>query len=307
MWTCSARCLATASRASTWRRAGSRSSGVSRAVLPTSRDVVATTTSCTCTAKSQARCSCRCSPCVRRSSRCTGSISCVASPACVAGPHDSTCVPSFVLRIARSAFRAPSVMPWQAVVGPVEARRTLVVHNGARVPLSDVERGAGTCSRGARALEVGGRRDLGRVTRRAQRPARGRPRGGADVDVLTRRRRWAVGPQVKRAADAHVRVLGHRNDIPRLLDVADFFVLMSHREGLSFALVEAMAHGLPAIVADVAENLEAIGDSGVAVPYGDEDAVAAALQGLVREPARTDSRVASARFCEQPSSSTPRT
>ena len=170
-----------------------------------------------------------------------------------------------------------------AVVGSVEVRRTVVVHNGARIPLartSKVERGRVREELGLSTAEVVGiwvgsldeRRDPLAVVRAAERTS---------TSLLV------VGdgplrPQVKRAADTHVRVLGHRNDIPRLLDVADFFVLMSHREGLSFALVEAMAHGLPAIVADVAENLEAVGDSGVAVPYGDEDAVAAALQGLVQ-------------------------
>ena len=44
---------------------------------------------------------------------------------------------------------------------------------------------------------------------------------------------------------------------------------MSEREGFSFAILEAMAHGLPALVADVPENVEAVGDSGLAVPYGD--------------------------------------
>ncbi len=77
-----------------------------------------------------------------------------------------------------------------------------------------------------------------------------------------------------------MRVLGQRSDVQRLLDAADFFVLMSQREGFSFALLEAMAHGLPAIVADIPENIEAIGDSGLAVPYGDEEATATAMRRL---------------------------
>jgi glycosyltransferase involved in cell wall biosynthesis len=42
-----------------------------------------------------------------------------------------------------------------------------------------------------------------------------------------------------------------------------------------------MAHGLPVVVADVAENVEAMGESGLAVPYGDEEALVAALRWLV--------------------------
>jgi glycosyltransferase involved in cell wall biosynthesis len=96
----------------------------------------------------------------------------------------------------------------------------------------------------------------------------------------------ALRGEVERAAGAHVRVLGQRRDVPNLLAAADFFVLMSQREGLSFALLEAMAHGLPAIVADIPENHEAVGDSGIAVPYGDEDAVADAMLRLADEGER---------------------
>ncbi len=96
----------------------------------------------------------------------------------------------------------------------------------------------------------------------------------------------ALRGDVERAAGAHMRVLGQRPDVANLLAAADFFVLMSQREGLSFALLEAMAQGLPAIVADIPENLEAIGDSGIAVPYGDEGAVAAAIRRLADDEER---------------------
>jgi glycosyltransferase involved in cell wall biosynthesis len=171
-----------------------------------------------------------------------------------------------------------------AVVGPAGARRTIVVHNGARIRTSrsDANRARAREELGLPESEIVGiwvgsldeRRDPLAVVSAAERTS---------TSLLV----VGDGPlrgQVEGAAGVHVRVLGHRHDIPLLLEAADFFVLMSHREGLSFALVEAMAHGLPAIVADVAENLEAVGDSGVAVPYGDEEAVAAALRRLVLNP-----------------------
>jgi glycosyltransferase involved in cell wall biosynthesis len=57
-----------------------------------------------------------------------------------------------------------------------------------------------------------------------------------------------------------------------------------------------MAHGLPAIVADVAENLEAIGDSGIAVGYGDEEALTAAVRKLAAD---TEQRVQLGRRARQ--------
>ena len=87
-------------------------------------------------------------------------------------------------------------------------------------------------------------------------------------------------PQVEKSARRCVRLLGHRDDVPRLLAAADFFALTSRHEGLALSLLEAMAHGLPVVVTDLPENVEAIGDAGVAVPIGDEAALAAALLRL---------------------------
>jgi glycosyltransferase involved in cell wall biosynthesis len=87
---------------------------------------------------------------------------------------------------------------------------------------------------------------------------------------------------LEREGGAHVRVLGHRSDVPRLLDAADVFVLTSRREGFAFSLLEAMAHQLAPVVADVPENVEAIGDSGLV--FDNEDGLVAALRRLVESP-----------------------
>jgi glycosyltransferase involved in cell wall biosynthesis len=166
------------------------------------------------------------------------------------------------------------------VVGPISIRRAVVVHNGARLALPTSE-GLRTSVRGELDLDdsvplaiwVGSldeRRDPFAVARAAMRTS---------TPFLF----VGEGPlraELERTVQPPVHVLGPRSDVPRLLAAADVFVLMSQREGLSFALLEAMAHGLPAIIADIPENLEAIGDSGITVPYGDEDAVATALSRL---------------------------
>lgn len=44
-----------------------------------------------------------------------------------------------------------------------------------------------------------------------------------------------------------MRLLGYVSDVPKLLNMADFFVFLSKREGLGLAALEAMASGLPLI------------------------------------------------------------
>jgi glycosyltransferase involved in cell wall biosynthesis len=81
-----------------------------------------------------------------------------------------------------------------------------------------------------------------------------------------------AGPLLERArahAGPAVRVLGGRNDVPRLLAAADVFVNPSAREGLSFAVLEAMQAGLAMVVSDGPGNPEAVGGAGLIVPVGD--------------------------------------
>jgi glycosyltransferase involved in cell wall biosynthesis len=92
-----------------------------------------------------------------------------------------------------------------------------------------------------------------------------------------------------------VRILGWRDDVARLLASSDVYVHTARREGLSLALLEAMAHRLAAVVADVPENVEAIAAAGVAVPPGDEAALAAALRRLAADPDERRALGASAR------------
>lgn len=59
-----------------------------------------------------------------------------------------------------------------------------------------------------------------------------------------------------------VKLLGFRNDVDELCQVADIFVMPSLREGLSVALMEAMASGLPCVVSRIRGNIDLIDENG---------------------------------------------
>ena len=58
----------------------------------------------------------------------------------------------------------------------------------------------------------------------------------------------------------HVRLLGERDDVPMILRALDIFVLSSIGEGISNAILEAMATGLPVIATRVGGNSELVRD-----------------------------------------------
>lgn len=82
-----------------------------------------------------------------------------------------------------------------------------------------------------------------------------------------------------------IRFAGRRDDVLPWLQMADLFVLPSLYEGLSNALLEAMACGLPVIATDVGGNPEVIEHSrtGLLVPPGDAVELATALRYLLED------------------------
>ena len=75
--------------------------------------------------------------------------------------------------------------------------------------------------------------------------------------------------------------------VRELLSRADVFVLPSHNEGLSLAMLEAMAHGCAVVTTPAGATLDAVtdGESALLVPIGDPPRLAAALRRVITEPA----------------------
>jgi glycosyltransferase involved in cell wall biosynthesis len=87
----------------------------------------------------------------------------------------------------------------------------------------------------------------------------------------------------RRGLNRRVRFVGAREDIIDLYSAADAFVMSSEFEGLSAALLEASAMGLPAVVTKVGGNPEITVDgiTGYLVPPGNSDQLAASMNTLM--------------------------
>jgi glycosyltransferase involved in cell wall biosynthesis len=85
--------------------------------------------------------------------------------------------------------------------------------------------------------------------------------------------------------DESVVFTGFREDAPRVCSAFDVFALASEHEGLSIALIEALALGKPAVVTDVGGLSEVIqdGQQGYLVPAGRASALAHRIVQLLQD------------------------
>jgi glycosyltransferase involved in cell wall biosynthesis len=166
--------------------------------------------------------------------------------------------------------------------------RLVVVNNGVPVPppASAEERARARASLGLKGEEIvalfAGRLEPRKDPLGAVRAVEQARANGAELTLLLA----GEGPlaaEVRSHEGPGVRPLGHRGDLGDLYGAADIFLLPSHREGMSLALLEAMAHGLVPVVADGAGNEEAVGKAGIVFPAGDLDAMSERLAGLAAD------------------------
>lgn len=88
-----------------------------------------------------------------------------------------------------------------------------------------------------------------------------------------------------------IRFAGHRSDVSDILPHLDMVTLASDFEGQSNSLMEAMAHGRPVVVSDIAPNLELVEheETGLVVPVGDRPAFTRAFNRLIDDETLADS------------------
>ncbi len=105
----------------------------------------------------------------------------------------------------------------------------------------------------------------------------------------------------------HVIMLGNRDDVPDILPLFDIFVLPTLYEGMSRALLEAMASRLAIITTDIPENrtIFAASHSALLVKPGSSVALAGALTQLIINPTLRSS-LAKAAYTQVQSYHTPK-
>ncbi|MCY0954563.1 glycosyltransferase family 4 protein [Streptomyces sp. H27-S2] len=83
-----------------------------------------------------------------------------------------------------------------------------------------------------------------------------------------------------------VRLLGRRRDAVQLLAAADLAVLPSRWEARAPLAQEALRVGVPLVATAVGGLPELVGEGAALVPYGNPEALAGAVTGLLGDPAR---------------------
>jgi alpha-1,3-rhamnosyl/mannosyltransferase len=112
----------------------------------------------------------------------------------------------------------------------------------------------------------------------------GRP--GVPQLVIAGRPGWSYGDTLQRiAAEPGVRYLGHVDEptLTALYESASMLAFPSLYEGFGLPLLEAMAHGLPAVIGAVGALPELAGEAAIAVKPDDVDAIAGGLERVLSD------------------------
>lgn len=90
------------------------------------------------------------------------------------------------------------------------------------------------------------------------------------------------------ALEGRVHLVGQVDDGRRVIAAGDFFIASSREEGLNTSVLDALHLGVPVVSTRAGGLPEAVGEAGVLVPVGDADALAAAVERLLADPAERE-------------------
>jgi glycosyltransferase involved in cell wall biosynthesis len=92
------------------------------------------------------------------------------------------------------------------------------------------------------------------------------------------------------ALEGHVLLTGPRGDVPAILRASRLVAHPGEQEGLSNAILEAMAEGVPVVASRAGGNPETVvdGKTGLLVPPGDPGALASAILELLHDTERAE-------------------
>lgn len=169
--------------------------------------------------------------------------------------------------------------------------RVVVVPNGVREPQTDdsrsqIRRELGIPEAAVVALLVAALRPEKRAPEFVRAVLRARESAPELFGVIAGDGTERAAVQAAAGGVDGIRLLGHRDDVPRLLRAADVLVLASDYEAVPMSILEGMAAGLPVVATSVGgiPDLVAHGESGLLVAPGDTNALSAALTRLAGAP-----------------------
>lgn len=84
----------------------------------------------------------------------------------------------------------------------------------------------------------------------------------------------------------NIHFLGDRTDVDEILKISDIFALPTLGEGMSNAILEAMANSIPVITTDISANKDIIKNrtTGILVPIKDSNALCETIKILINNP-----------------------
>ncbi|WP_338143481.1 glycosyltransferase [Limosilactobacillus vaginalis] len=84
--------------------------------------------------------------------------------------------------------------------------------------------------------------------------------------------------------ESNVKFIGFREDINKVLEKKDIFVLSTHYEGLPISIIEAMAYGLPVLATDVGGNSEMVKNNINGFLFSSKNELVRKLRQLIDNP-----------------------